>query len=333
MRRRSSSGLAAGFGISFLDLLCSSLGGVVLLLVLNNIQSTNELTKTRGAAKRLQAKNVAAFNTAAIAQQQAADARQKAEEFDKTPKVHGLDNSQRRQLMWHTLTRNLVIVLDLSGSMSRYYPDTHEYAHLSGRMREKGPKWEQAVKMVERILLMTPKLERFVVLGLTADEATNGRPIADPAGGGRWFTKDESGSLRPAITRLVTYLRQVEPRGGSSHYDAVRRTLEYTRLPEAEGAADTIVLITDGLPNHGPGAPAPSAPNAWVVPDDRRTRADQVTGLLENFFGGLKRENPNHSVRFHVVCLPWPDDADLTFYATRWAFPSGGMMLFESANP
>lgn len=212
--------------------------------------------------------------------------------------------------------------------MSTYFPEEPEFAQIPPRFKEKGVKWRQAVDLVEKILLMSAAMERFAVLGLTADDATNGRLIVKPSSGSVWFTKDGEGAFLPEITKVSKHLRAISPDGGSAHFLALERAFRYVDLALDEGPADTIILITDGLPNHGPGAPAPNAADALVAPEQRRLRAEKVTTKIRDLFADLENRQPSHLVRLHVICLAWPDDADLSYYALQWSYAGGGMMLF-----
>lgn len=115
MPRRNTT-LVAAFGISFLDLLCSSLGAVTLLLVLGNHDTQNKLSSVQTQTFLLQLSNQTTITEAADAQRRAAELERYAADLPKTPKPQGLSATQERQLMPHTVAKNLVILLDLSGA-------------------------------------------------------------------------------------------------------------------------------------------------------------------------------------------------------------------------
>jgi len=311
--------------MSFLDLLCSALGAVVLLMVLSKTDMDRRVSSAEAVRDAVRQKNEQLKAQASAIDSRASTMRKYAQELRRSPQV-SLSDSSRQQVMPHTVTRNLVVILDTSGSMDYYHPPyVPEPAGLPGWKKQRGLKWTQAIDTLEKMLLQMQSLQRFVVLGLTADDR-NGEPLVPPPDG-VWFRRDTRAQLDDVIIDVCSQLRSRRPRGGARHLDAVNAGLSYIRRA-GDDAADTIILITDGLPNHGPDSPSPTTSDAMVSSAVRARHARTVTRRLESFFLQRKRSQLNHEIRLHAICLHWPDDPDLTYYAIRWAAPSGGTMLY-----
>ncbi len=326
MRQRRRP-IASALGMSFLDLLCSGIGSVVLLLVLmGNAKKTDLIEMEDVLQTHVNATQMLIGEVSAV-QSRSEEMRRYAATLRNSPRIDGLTDAECRQLTPHTVSRNLVVVLDLSGSMNWYYPPKDpEFVNVSKRLKEKGRKWDQALEVIGKLLLQSASLERFVVLGLTVGDA-NGRPIVKPEKG-LWFQGDKKHALHDLALDVLSKLRKIEPSGGSRHLEAIESAFRYVSDgSSSNSAADTIILITDGLPNHGPARPEPPS-GALVSYDDRRTHAEDVTKRIKSFFAELSQRDPDHLIRLHVICLHWPDDPDLAFYGIEWAAAGKGTMLY-----
>lgn len=132
-----------------------------------------------------------------------------------------------------------------------------------------------------------------------------------------------------AIQETTTALRAIKPSGGSNHHAAFEHLLDYLMPRGGEPAADTIIVITDGLPNHGPGDQGAlnPAPGTMVSVGSKNRRMAEVQRLVRQRFAALTPEALG-SVKLHVICMPWPDDSELPAFAMSLAAPTRGNVLF-----
>lgn len=130
----------------------------------------------------------------------------------------------------HLTGKRVVFLVDMSGSMR----------HVD----EKTPapdKWKGVCDTVGQISRSLPELEKFQVI-LFSDK------ISYPLGSdGRWLTFDAKGSAATAVKALT----DTKPQGPTNMYAPFEAAF---RL-RADGL-DTIYVLSDGLPNVGPGLPA-----------------------------------------------------------------------------
>lgn len=343
MKRKGTG--EGGFGVSLLDLLCSSMGAVVLLIMLNNVRATTELKTTRVAMARIRSQNQAMKQTASTFEDQAARIDALANQMAGSPAPIQADWSSRLQLMPQGLMKNLVIILDVSGSMSRYYPDTAKYSSLPASLKVAGPKWQQTVRLVEKILATSSSLEHFVILRLDDNREGHCGEQLVPVRAGRWLPDADASkagntpvAMIETIGRTVATLSKINPAGGSSHGDAIQQAFRYIddgAFLQGGPAADTVILITDGLPNHGdaPGEVSHPPSGTMVSAASKNARRLAVTDKVENTFREWRRAGKHPNVRFHVICLPWPDDIELQGFALDLARPSQGLVLFLPQEP
>jgi predicted nucleic acid-binding Zn-ribbon protein len=122
--------------------------------------------------------------------------------------------------------RRVVFLVDMSGSMEL----TDERTPAPG-------KWRAVRDTLRQIMKSLPDLEKFQVI-LFADR------VVYPLGSeGRWINADAQGT-----DRVVQTLSAIRPQGNTDLYSAFDAAF---RLRDA--GLDTIYLLSDGLPNVGPG--------------------------------------------------------------------------------
>ena len=190
--------------------------------------------------------------------------------------------------------------------------------------------------MVSELLARAAGLEGFRIQALSDNLPE--RPVT------RAIFPEQNSWAEPgaeSITKAVAALNAIHPSGGSNHHDALAAAISGTWVMRGQTvpqAADTIVVITDGLPNHGPvlanaaadnrtnPKPDPANPGAeWVSAASRRERADKVTAMIGEAIAA--RPNASGPLRIHVVVMPWPDDPTLVQFALRVAAPTGGSVV------
>ena len=122
--------------------------------------------------------------------------------------------------------RRVVFLVDMSGSMELVDENT-EAPH----------KWQGVRDTVARILKSLPDLEKFQVI-VFSDRS---RFLL---GNSEWV--DFEG--KPSVDRVTRALADIKPKGGTNMYAALDAAFRFRA-----GGLDTIYLLSDGLPNLGPG--------------------------------------------------------------------------------
>jgi hypothetical protein len=132
-----------------------------------------------------------------------------------------------------TLTgKKVLFLVDMSGSMELIDGDTID-----------PDKWPLVCETIGRLLRSLTDLRDFQVI-LFADR--NLYPLANQR---RWIEYTGPDMAREA----VAILKAVKPKGGTNMYTALEEAFWF----RAQGM-DTIYLLSDGLPNEGPGLPTRS---------------------------------------------------------------------------
>lgn len=129
--------------------------------------------------------------------------------------------------------RRVVFLVDMSGSME----------YLDGQTPAPG-KWAAVRETLGKIVRSLPELEKFQVI-LFARE-----PLFPLGEDGRWLSYDPKTSAE----RIVKTLTAAKPKGATNMYAAFDAAFRF----RADGL-DTIYLLSDGLPNVGPGLTAEQA--------------------------------------------------------------------------
>jgi len=334
VRRRE----VATFSLSFLDLLCCGLGAMLLLFILTEQRQKDENRKRAESSQQAE-KAVAGQrdNTGTEAIEsfagwvQAAAAGTQSISLPSQP-----GSSVVGQIGLLGKAKRLVVLVDVSGSMSRYLPEEPAFTERPGALRADGPKWQATIGVVSDLLARASGFESFRIQPLSDNlpERPTTRGI---------YPQDDTWADPSAesITRAVAAMNAIRPGGGANHHDALAVALSGAwsmRGQAAPQAADTIVVITDGLPNHGPvlansaadvrvnpKLDAGVAGSEWVSAASRRERADKVTAMLGQAIAA--RPSAGEPLRIHVVVMPWPDDPTLVQFALRMAAPTGGSVV------
>jgi hypothetical protein len=123
--------------------------------------------------------------------------------------------------------KRVIFLVDVSGSMEM--------------VDEKTPapdKWTEVRLTVARLMRSLPELEKFQVIAFSS------APTFPLGSSGKWLSYDGVRSTDAALKALAA----LKPKGGTNMYAALEAAFRY----RAEGL-DTIYLLSDGLPNIGPG--------------------------------------------------------------------------------
>jgi hypothetical protein len=123
--------------------------------------------------------------------------------------------------------RKVIFLVDMSGSME-----------LTDENTAAPDKWNEVRQTLAKIMRSMTEITHFQVILFS-------NQVQFPMGGeGRWLEFDPKTS--PA--RVLDALGQIKPRGNTDMYSAFQTAFRY----RADGL-DTIYLLSDGLPNMGPG--------------------------------------------------------------------------------
>jgi predicted nucleic acid-binding Zn-ribbon protein len=126
--------------------------------------------------------------------------------------------------------KNVLFLVDMSGSMDLLDENTPD-----------PDKWPLVCETVAKIMKSLPDLKKYQVL-LFADK------VRYPLGSdGRWL-EYEPGSTPADVLRA---LRSIKPQGGTNMAAAFDEAFQFRA-----NSLDTIYVLSDGLPNSGPGLPA-----------------------------------------------------------------------------
>lgn len=308
------------FGLSFLDVICCGFGAALLLFILVN-------TRDASIARSLESKVVESDR---VLQETRANASIRATIASIAERSRAGSGAAAIEDPAWTEVRSALLLLDTSGSMSRYLPDEPAFAEAPAWQREAGVKWRDTEHVIAELLLAIPSLERFaiVAIGDRLDGRVPGVPLyppnASPDKAWSWSTADEA-----SVVAALAVLRTTKPAGGSNHHaslEAVMASPTYRDDPP-----DTIVIVMDGLPNHGPVGDAPiddrvDPTDGVVLRASRAERAVQVRNLLEQR-RRADAEQGAMSPTIHCVLLPWPDDPDLFGFALAMSGPTGGRVI------
>ncbi len=323
--------------MSFLDLLCCGLGAMLLLFILSEQRQDQEIARQRAdvarATERITESRSEAGPEALERIAAWADAASQRTRMGEATAQIGSDVAD--QIGMHAAARHLLILVDTSGSMSRYLPEEPEFADAAPHLRQEGLKWQATVDLIADTLARAVDFEsddglvRFRIHRIS--DGTRG-DIAIPIhpSNGDWAVNDSTG-----IARAVAALRAIVPAGGSNHHDAIEHALNCSigaPAPALSPPADTILLITDGLPNHGPvgrnppdarinPAPAPDGSGVMVSAASRLDRSVRVEALIRS------RAAAGRLPAVHVLTLPWPDDSTLVNFGLKLTAPTGGSVV------
>lgn len=336
MSRRTRTGRDP-FGLSLLDMLCCSFGAVILLIVLNQQSADERLgnadllasvafaewSKADGEYKRAEAEREEARERKGQATSRAEEARARTEMYEgigKSLPKGAAPPTERREFLPAAAGTRALVLLDCSGSMSRY--SRTEPIPADGSCP---PKWRRALQSVERFLLQQRELQAFAIIAIDDGrripvEQSRIYPI-----GRRWASAlGEAGLTEIGAASRAMFERR--PNGGAAHGWTLRGVVdEY--LAAGSEAADVILLVTDGLPNAGIAEPSRLGLPRQVTVEEKRSFASEAVAIIEEARGRGIPVPPIHS-----VCLEWPDDTELLNFALSLARDTGGFTVYVSSE-
>lgn len=322
------------FGMSLLDMLCCGFGAAALLFVLSEFGLEGKLQAKESAISAVRVQSAATLDQLDALSAYAATSKPSSSSPDSPPPRPSTGDYGRL-----AEARRLVILLDTSGSMAGW--DREGAALARERLVQSGgtdpdSKWSRTVEVLSGLLTGMRKLEAVAVLRLgEGREGDPGRcsgcPLVRNARGGPWHNTSSK-----ELALLMHAVRKSVPDGGSGHLVGLDQALKLvTEGPDSE-RADTLVVVTDGLPNHGrslsPGEPDHPAPDAVVSSESRLSRADAVLAEFGPRLVAARAKSPDF--RLHVICMDWPEDNELAGFALELAHLGGGLIAFpQTARP
>lgn len=315
------------FGMSLLDLLCCGFGAAALLFVLSGFGLEDILQIEESKILTVRAQSAATLEQLNALSTYAATASLSSISPASTPRPSTGDYGRLAE------SRRLVILLDTSGSMAGW--DREDAVLARERLVQTGgvdpdSKWSRTVAVLSGLLASLRKLEAVAVLRLGEGREgdlrrCSGCPLVRNAQGGLWH----DASPREMALMMHTIKGSV-PEGGSGHLLGLNEALKLVTEGAEATQADTIIVVTDGLPNHGrslmPGDPDHPAPDAVVSMESRLSRADVVLAELGPRLSAARAKHPDF--RMHVICLDWPEDNELAGFALELAHLGGGIIAF-----
>jgi predicted nucleic acid-binding Zn-ribbon protein len=130
--------------------------------------------------------------------------------------------------------RRVIFLVDMSGSMEMVDENTMS-----------PEKWAEVCNAVAQLLRSMPDLEQFQIITFAGSTAF---PLGNA---GRWIAAGPD-----SASRALKALKAIKPKGGTNMYAALEAAFKYRELARP---LDTVYLLSDGLPNQGPGLPRKTA--------------------------------------------------------------------------
>ena len=213
-----------------------------------------------------------------IAQQRAAleAAQKRAEEQKKSEVVEMKGSGERRYLTGMQVEgRRIVLLLDRSASMvDKKLVDIIRRRAMGGRAVTNAPKWNQAQDALRWLVNNLPDNSNVQIISFS-DTITNH--------GNGWIKTAESEKL----SRVTKDALSVTPSAGTNLHQAL------AAVARLSPGADSVYLITDGLPTLAPGAKAQGS-----VSGKKRAR----------YFSDAIKALPSRSPAINVILLPLEGD-------------------------
>jgi hypothetical protein len=224
----------------------------------------------------------------------------------------------------------MLLLLDVSGSMSDY---SREAAHDPKSVR---PKWRQAVRTIDTLLAQQNELQSLAVIaiGEPSSERTVERIFPTT---GLWASVSGEKGLG-VLGEAVQAMLDAPTRGGSAHGWVIPYAIK-TYVVDTSEPADTVLIVTDGLPNHGLPVVTPTSGDlagnrppsgfVWVSAEDKCARAEYALQAYRNALNSIPNDR-RQRLRVYVLCVHWPDDRELMSFALALASECHGLVLYLS---
>jgi hypothetical protein len=192
--------------------------------------------------------------------------------------------------------KRILILVDTSASMlDETIVNIIIRRNLDERLRQTAPKWQRTLRTVEWLTANLPPDSSLQIYTFN----TRTGPVVNELGS--WVAVKD----RSRIDRLLSALKQVVPRDGTSLYNCFAAAASMSPRP------DNIILLTDGLPTQG----------------EKKTSRTTVSGdqRLELFH--LATQRLPKSVPVNTILFPMEGDPMAAVSFWELAFATGGSFL------
>ena len=221
------------------------------------------------------------------------------------PKATILDTQPKYVVGLKVIGKKIVILLDRSASMTaRKLLNIIQYKAGTSMARRNAEKWVRALDAVWWLVARAPadSLLQIASFSNTTTFHTN-----------KWTESNDVTSI--AVVR--TEMRSLIPEGSTNLETAIRSAIEK--------GADSIYVITDGLPTS---SPAKQSILGLDGCSSKLSKKKQVTGKCRiSLFKRTAAVAAGKPVRISVVLMPLEGDPDAAPLFSKWALSKGGTML------
>lgn len=210
-------------------------------------QSRDEARKSDAAARKLEesASEIESSNRSLERKTKSLES-QKADQWAKKDrKVEFAGDGRRQYLTGLKLGgERTLILLDVSASMlDETIVNITRRKFMTAEIRRRAPKWQRAVRTLHWLVANLQPGKWFQVYAFN----TRARPVVEGSDG-QWMRTDDTRALEGAIAGA----RRIAPIDGTNLYRAIEIVGRLDPRP------NNVILLTDGLPTQGPGAPSGS---------------------------------------------------------------------------
>lgn len=236
-----------------------------------------------------------------------------AEQQKETPPdaINTVRTTQAQYLVGLSVTgKKIVILLDRSSSMTaRDLVKIVQYKAGPSTARQKAEKWVSALNAVWWMTARAPTQSQIHIASFSTStrfHTTN------------WIGTRDSAALRAVKAEMALLV----PEGSTNLEDAVAAAIKT--------GADSIYIITDGLPTAAPGGPTllglDGCGSKW-------SKRKQVTGKCRvSLFQQTVAAAAGKPVRISIVLMPLEGDPDAAPLFSKWALSKGGVLLSAARN-
>ena len=206
--------------------------------------------------------------------------------------------------------KKIFILLDRSASMTaRDLIKIVQYKAGPGTARQQAEKWVNALNAVWWMTARAPKQSQIHIASFSNSTKFHTA---------NWIGTSDSAALRAVKAEMASLV----PHGSTNLEDAVAAAIKI--------GADSIYIITDGLPTAAPGGQTllglDGCGSKWF-------KRNQVTGECRvSLFQRVIAAAAGKPVRISIVLMPLEGDPDAAPLFSKWALSKGGILLSAARN-
>ena len=206
--------------------------------------------------------------------------------------------------------KKIVILLDRSASMTaRDLVKIVQYKSGPGTARQQSEKWVNALNAVWWMTARAPAQSQMHIASFSTSTTFHTA---------NWVAASDSAALSAVKAEMASLV----PEGSTNLEDAVTAAIKT--------GADSIYIITDGLPTAAPGGQTllglDGCGSKWF-------KRKQVTGECRvSLFQRTVAAAAGKRVRISIVLMPLEGDPDAAPLFSKWALSKGGVLLSAARN-